>query len=65
MKIKVGLSEENSDGIKEKILEFYRDLNGIDPRSAQNQFAYQLSQSNTYGMIHLDLKVWINYKYQS
>jgi len=53
----VGLSDENSDGIKEKIIEFYRDLNGIDIRSAQNQFAHQLSQSNTYGMIHLELKV--------
>jgi len=52
----VGLSEENSDGIKEKIIELYRDLNQMDIRSAQNQFAHQVSQSNTYGMIYLELK---------
>jgi len=55
--IKVGLSEENTDGIKEKIIELYRDLNGIDIRSAQNQFAHHISQTNTYGMIDFELKV--------
>ncbi len=54
---KVGMSEENSDGMKEKMIELYRDLNGIDMRSAQNHFVYQISQSNTYGMMHLELKV--------
>jgi hypothetical protein len=49
--------EENSDGIKEKIIELYQDLNGIDIRSAQNQFTHQLSQTNTYGMMHFELKV--------
>jgi hypothetical protein len=51
------LSEENSDGIKEKIMELYKDLNGIATLSAQNQFVNQISQSNTYGMIHFELKV--------
>ena len=55
--MKVGLPEENTDGIKEKIIELYRDLNGIDKRSAQNQFVHQISQTNTYGMVHLELKV--------
>jgi hypothetical protein len=55
--IKVGISEENSDGIKEKIIELYRDLNGIDMKSAQNQFVHQISQANTYGMMHFELKV--------
>lgn len=53
----VGLSDENSDGIKEKIIEYYQDFQTIDTRPAQDQFVYQLSQTNTYGMIHLDLKV--------
>lgn len=53
----MGLSEENSDGIKEKILEYYQDFQNMDSRTAQDQFVYQLSQSNTYGMIHIDLKV--------
>ncbi|CAF4355157.1 unnamed protein product, partial [Adineta steineri] len=56
----VGLSEENTDGIKEKIIELYRDLNGVDTRSAQNQFVHQISQSNTYGMIHFELKNTLN-----
>ncbi len=51
------MSEENSDGIKEKMMELYRDLNGIDMRSAQNQFVNQIAQSNTYGMIHFEMKV--------
>ncbi|CAF3596914.1 unnamed protein product [Adineta steineri] len=56
----VGLSEENTDGIKEKIIELYRDLNRVDTRSAQNQFVHQISQSNTYGMIHFELKNTLN-----
>jgi hypothetical protein len=58
--IKIGLPEENTDGIKEKIIELYRDLNGIDLHSAQDQFVRQISQSNTYGMIHFELKVFNN-----
>jgi hypothetical protein len=56
--IKIGLSEENTDGIKEKVIELYRALNGIDLHSAQDQFVRQISQSNTYGMIHFELKVF-------
>jgi len=32
----------------------------MDIRSAQNQFAHQISQSNTYGMIYLELKDTLN-----
>ncbi|UJR08722.1 hypothetical protein I4U23_012979 [Adineta vaga] len=56
----VGLSEENTDEIKEKIIELYQDLHGIDKQSAQNQFVHQLSQSNTYGMTHFELKNTLN-----
>ena len=59
MIIKVGLTEENTDGLKEKIMELYKDLHGIDIRSAQNQFVNQISQTNTYGMIHFELKVYL------
>lgn len=30
-------------------------------KSAQNQFANQISQTNTYGMIHFELKVWFSF----
>ncbi|CAF1049627.1 unnamed protein product [Rotaria sordida] len=56
----VGLSEEKTDRIKEKIIELYRDLNDIDLRSAQNQFVHQISQINTYGMIHFEIKNALN-----
>ncbi|CAF3865424.1 unnamed protein product [Rotaria sordida] len=56
----VGLSEEKTDRIKEKIIELYRDLNDIDLRSAQNQFVRQISQINTYGMIHFEIKNALN-----
>ncbi|CAF1138129.1 unnamed protein product [Rotaria sp. Silwood1] len=56
----VGLSEENTDGIKEKIVELYRDLNELDKRSAQNQFVHRISQINTYGMTHFEIKNALN-----
>lgn len=45
--------------MKEKIIEYYEDFQTMDTLAAQDQFVYQLSQSNTYGMIQLDLKVLI------
>ncbi|CAF3192546.1 unnamed protein product [Rotaria socialis] len=56
----VGISEEKSDIVKDRIFELYRNLNGIDIRSAQNQFVHQISQLNTYGMIHLEIKNALN-----
>ncbi|CAF5090484.1 unnamed protein product, partial [Rotaria magnacalcarata] len=56
----VGISEEKSDIVKDRIFELYRDLNGIDIRSAQNQFVHQISQLYTYGMIHLEIKSALN-----
>ena len=53
----IGLPDDGADAFKDKIMESYRDMDGIDQRSAQNQFIRQISQSNTYGMIHFELKV--------
>ena len=55
--IKMGLSNENTNEIKERIIELYRDLNGMDKRLAQNQFVHQISHINTYGMIYFEIKV--------
>ena len=57
--------EKNRDllqliGNDEKIWEYYRDLNGIDSGSAQNQFVHQLAQCNNYGMTHLEMKNTLN-----